>query len=292
MHEEVQEMKNLQRAEGVLNLADNPDVLEIPFKTNITLEPQPTNAASCRRTDWQFSEKRMQGEISQEVQRELLLVSQGKISGEYSKEEIRQLKETKMLFEAFQQDNTAGPTRHRKPPTSLSKSHIYPSVLQRTRSLQQLSLKSHPVSQSHFLRMCKSPASEREKIPENLRSKSPTGGSKDNARLCPYPKHDQHLRLCKSMDSINNDVSTSAVEAGSKMEDRNKPGESPILKQNPFFKLRPALTLQPEVEKDIREAKEREEELRRQRCSLYGESRQTNEEEGNSPLMSALKIPG
>ncbi|XP_049418455.1 uncharacterized protein LOC125880185 [Epinephelus fuscoguttatus] len=285
IHEEVQGIQSLQRAGGVFNLADNPDVLEIPFKTNILLEPLSSKDDPDQRTDWQFSEQKMKKEISQEIQRELVLVNQGKIPGGYSKGEVRQLKETKLLFEAFQQDNTGGPTRNRKPPASLMKGHVYPSVLERTRSLELLSHKSCPVSRTHSLRLCK----ETEKSPEILRSRSPTGGSRDKTRLAPYAKQDKHTRPYKSMDSINTDVSMPAVETRSKSREGNLGIESPILKQNPFFKLRPALALQPEVEKDIREAKEREEELRRQRCTLYGENRQNSEDGDKSRFNPTLE---
>ncbi|XP_076608135.1 uncharacterized protein LOC143333755 isoform X2 [Chaetodon auriga] len=286
IHEVAQDKQNLQRASGLFNLVDNPDVLEIPFKTNISFELLTTTVEQpCQRSDWQFSEEKMQKEISQEIQRELVLVNQGKIPGGYSKGEIRQLKETKLLFEAFQQDNMEGPTRHRKSPTSLLKSHVYPSVLERTRSLEMFSLKSRPISRAHSLRLYKS-TSERDKSPEDFRSKSPTGGSRDKTRLFPYPKQDKNVRLYRSMDSINTD--TSVVETGNKTKEGNMTQPSPILKQNPFYKLRPALALQPEVEKDIREAREREEELRRQRCTLYGENRQNSEDEEKSGFKPTL----
>ncbi|GAA6215449.1 uncharacterized protein LOC108898620 [Lates japonicus] len=286
IQEAAQEKQNLQRAGGIFNLADNPDVLEIPFKTNISLEPLPPQVDQGQSSDWQFSEQKMQKEISQEIQRELVLVNQGKIPGGYSKGEVRQLKETKLLFEAFQQDNTEGPTRHRKPPTTAIRGHVYPSVLERTRSLEMLSLKSCLVSRAHSLRLYESATSEREKDPEILRSKSPTGGLRDKTRLSPYPKQDKHLRLYRSMDSISADVS--AVETRSKTREGNTRQGSPILKHNPFFKLRPALALQPEVEKDIREAKEREEELRRQRCTLYGENRHNTQEEEKSRFTETI----
>lgn len=281
----AQKKKILQRTEGVFNLTDDPDVLEIPFRTNISLEPLSTKVDPDLPSDRQFSEQKMQKEISREIQRELVLVNQGKIPGEYSKGEVRQLQETKLLFEAFQQDNTEGPTRHKKPPTSFTKGHIYPTVLERTRSLEMFALKSCPVARAHSLRLYKSTMSEMEKSPDNLRSNSPTGGSRDKTRLTPYTK--QHLRLHRSMDSISTDVSTSAVET----REGSATQEYPVLTQNPFFKLRPALALKPEVEKDIREAREREEELRRQRCSLYGEYRQMSEDEEKSPFKSSF-IPG
>ncbi|XP_031726659.1 uncharacterized protein LOC116396297 [Anarrhichthys ocellatus] len=269
--QEAQEKQNLQRAGGVFNLPDNPDVLEIPFKNNILLEPFLTKDGPEQRSDWQFSEQRMKKEISQEMQRELVLVNQGKIPGGYSKGEVRQLRETKLLFETFQQDNTEGLTRHRKPPM---KGHVYPSVLERTRSLEMLSFKSCPISRAHSFRLYK----ETEKHAEILRPMSPTCGSRDKTRSSPFAKPDKHAPLCRSMDSINTDVSTSAVDTRSEIGKGNGAQESPILRGNPFFKLRPALALKPEVEKDIREAKKQEEELRRQICTLYGESRRSGED--------------
>ncbi|KAK9535624.1 hypothetical protein VZT92_007995 [Zoarces viviparus] len=269
--QEAQEKQNLQRAGGVFNLADNPDVLEIPFKNNISLEPFLTKDGPEQRSDWQFSKQKMKKEISQETQRELVLVNEGKIPGGYSKGEVRQLKETKLLFEAFQQDNTEGPKKHRKPSM---KGHVYPSVLERTRSLEMLSLKSCPFSRAYSFRLDK----ETERHAEILRPMSPTGGSRDKKRSSPYAKPDKHAPLCRSMDSINTDVSTSAVDTRGETRKGNGAQESPILRGNPFFKLRPALALKPEVEKDIREAKKREEELRRQGCTLYGESRRSGED--------------
>ncbi|XP_031151040.2 uncharacterized protein LOC116046784 [Sander lucioperca] len=273
----------LQAIAGDSDEADNPDVIEIPFKTNILFEPLPTKDGP--HGDWQFSEQKMKKEISQEIQRELVLVNQGKIPGGYSKGEVRQLKETKLLFEAFQQDNTDGPKRQRKPRTSLKKGRVYPSVLERTRSLEMLSLKSCPISRAHSLRQYK----ETEKNHEILRSMSQTGGSRDKTRLLAYTKQDK--RVYRSMDSIKTDVSASAVETRRRSQDRNATQESPILQRNPFFKLRPALALKPEVEKDIREAKEREEELRRQRCDLYGEKTQRGED-GEKSRFKEMFAPG
>ncbi|XP_030591360.1 uncharacterized protein LOC115784319 isoform X2 [Archocentrus centrarchus] len=288
LHEAAQWKQKLQRAGGVFNLAENPDVLEIPFKTHVSLESLPTKVGVSQCNEWQFSEQKMHKEISQDIQRELVLVNQGKIPGGYSKGELRQLKETKLLFEAFQQDNPEGPTRHHKSPTTLRKGHIYPSVLERTRSLEMFSLKTCPVSRAHSLRLYQPATAEKEKSPDSFRSKSPTGGSRDKTRLAPYPKQDKHVRLCRSMDSISNDVSTLAVDTKGKAKEANTNKESSILKQNPFFKLRPALALQPDVEKDIREAKEREEELRRQRRTLYGEKRQNSEDEEKSRSTQTL----
>ncbi|XP_061568432.1 uncharacterized protein LOC133422449 isoform X2 [Cololabis saira] len=282
------ENQNLQRAEGVFNLADNPDVLEIPFKTNISLESLLTKACTSQNSQWQFSEKKMKKDISQDIQKELVLVNQGRIPGAYHKGEVRQLNETKLLFEAFHQDNTGGPTRNRKPRMSLTAANVFPSVLERTRSLEMFCQKSFPVSRAHSLRVYDYGVSERDKSPENVRSRSPNGAYQDKTRLAPYPKQDKNLRLHRSMDSICNEASASSGDTKGRMREGTAGQESAMLKHNPFFKLRPALALQPEVEKDIREAREREEELRRQRCSLYGEHRQNSEDEEKSQSLETL----
>lgn len=217
----------------------------------------------------------MQKEISQEMQRELVLVNLGKIPGGYSKGESRQMKDTKLLFEAFQQDMTEGPTRIRKPQTSLLKHPVYPSVLERTRSLEMFSHKISPMLRTHSFRVV-SP-SEKEKHPDTFRSLSPS--LRDKARLSPYPKLEKLPRKHKSMDSINAMSSITSVDRVRNSKEEPVREGSPLLRENPFFKLRPALSLQPEVEKDIREAKKREEELRKQRSSLYGEARQVSKEE-------------
>ncbi|XP_034046966.1 uncharacterized protein LOC117528447 isoform X2 [Thalassophryne amazonica] len=288
IHEVALATQNLQRAGGIYNLADNPDVLEIPFRTCISLDQLPIEDDPGH-SERYFTETKMQKEISGDVQQELVLVNQGTVLKGYSKGETLQLKETKMTFEAFQQDNTQGPTRLRKPHTSLLKDPISPSVLERTHSLEMFTLTSHPIPRTHSLRLYQPATSDREASIQNLRSKSPTGATRDKAgRLSPYPKQDKHQRPYKSMDSISTEASATSGKTGSKTKDGNTRKSSPILRQNPFFKLRPALSLQPEVEKDIREAKEREEELRRQRFKLYGETWRNAEEEDASPFKPAL----
>ncbi|XP_058259708.1 uncharacterized protein misp3 [Hemibagrus wyckioides] len=51
---------------------------------------------------------------------------------------------------------------------------------------------------------------------------------------------------------------------------QNPIANSEELKENPFFKLRSSLSLLPDMQKDIQEAKKREEELHKQRMCLYG----------------------
>lgn len=261
----AQETHKLQRADGVCNLADNSDVLEIPFKTDIVLNIAPA-VPSCHGRDWQFSEHKMRKEINQDIQRELALVNQGKIPGDYSKGEARQFKETKLLFEAIQQCSIEGPMRRRKSPTLTLKSPIYPSVLERTRSLESFSLRSHPISRAQSLRFHKSNS-------DMERGSRSRGMSKTCFRL--HHKEDKNMHLHK----ITNPQSANTTILGTWKTCHSKTAlESHIQSENPFYKLRPSLVLQPEIERDIREAKEREEELHRRRCALYGENRQRSED--------------
>ncbi|CAL8316523.1 unnamed protein product [Arctogadus glacialis] len=245
----------------------NPDVLEIPFKTPILLkELQGGETGTARCLTRQFSEKKMQKEISQERQRELVLVNQGTIPGEYRKEGTRQLKETKKLFEGLLQGSGEGAVRLSK--TTFT-DPVYPSVLERTRSMEMLSLRGQPVCRTQSLRVPRSEATNGGWRRERCRSRSPVAG--------PYRRLEHNLRHHRSMDSLS-------VEAlASKQGSRNKAKKlEPFLGANPFVKLRPALARQPEVQKDIRESREREEELRRQRCALYGESFKPQEDEDSA----------
>ncbi|XP_061605203.1 uncharacterized protein LOC133465985 isoform X1 [Phyllopteryx taeniolatus] len=274
IHEDVQGKQNLQRAGGILNLADDPDVLEIPFNTNIVFELLPTKIGPGQDRERQFSEQMMPEDgVIRESGRRLGTSAQGETPKEQGKGEAHQLKKTQLLFEAFRQENTQGPTRLRKPLSTSMTDQVYPTVLERTRSLDMFS------------------TSEKVKSSENLQSKIPSGGSRDRARLSPYPKQEKNVLLSRSSDSISSDVSTQVEESGKSVGMDKVKQEATMLEQNPFFKLRPALALKPEVEKEIRDAKAREDELRRQRRTLYGEKRQSTEEGDKLPRTSTV-IPG
>ncbi|CAL9693567.1 unnamed protein product [Knipowitschia caucasica] len=269
--ESCQIAQDLERVEGLFDLTQNPDVLEIPFKMNISLEPLFTRETSDLGKEGPLSEQEKQKDISQELQKELVVVNLGKIPGGNSKGESRQMKDAKLLFEAFQQEKTEGPTRIRKPQASLPHGQVYPSVLERTRSLERFSQKISPMLRTHSFRQVS--GFEKETHPETFRPLSPS--IRDKTRLCPYPKHEK--RLHKSMDAVDVNMPTAAGVNNSKKEPLRE--MSLLIKENPFFKLRPALSLQPEVEKDIREAKKREDDLRKQRSSLYGEMKLGSKDE-------------
>lgn len=262
LHEDVRGEQTLQRAAGILNLADDPDVLEIPFQTDIALEPLPTKMCAGGEPQLNVS----QPEIRRESPRPPATTAQGGVSKEYRGREAHQLKKTKLPFEAFQQETPQGPTRLRKALATAMTDQASPSVLERTQSLDMLS------------------TSEAKKGSEKPHPKIPSGGSRERTRLSPYAKQAKNGCLWRSSDSINSDVTAQVVEID------GSPGRRK-LNQNPFFNLRPALALKPEVEEDIREAEAREDELRRQRSTLYGEKQQRTGEGGQPPCASTV-VPG
>ena len=295
MGEGNQKDPSLRSARGRSDTEENQDVMEIPFKSStlLSMPLQPPRNSPGQATDWQFSEKKMQKEISQETQRELVLVNLGKIPGVYSKGSVRQLKEKKLLFEAFQQGSTEGPTRHRKAPAFFSKGlgvlgHVYPSVLERTRSLEVLYNKKCALPRTSSLRLqrakesCSDGDPSTERPPTGKRAKRQTVIAEGDAG----PQ-----RLSRSMESLSLEdgekEGTGEGPGGGRRRGKGEAGEaSPAPTENPFFKLRPALALKPEVEKDIREARERDEDLRRQRCSLYGKAKgpSTEDDKPSSPI--------
>ncbi|XP_055743218.1 uncharacterized protein LOC129826470 isoform X2 [Salvelinus fontinalis] len=280
--------QSLRRSRCMSNTQEGQEVVDIPLmKTPLLAKTLSSKAGPGQGADWQFSEKKMQKEISQEIQRELVLVNMGKIPGVYSKGTVRQMRERKLLFEAFQQGNAEGPTRHRRPPTTAGlgmRGHVYPSVLERTRSMELVSFKGCPLSRAHSHQMFDLKGQKEASSGQNPSAENQPAGKgaarkvvileSDNTIIAHYPNRDRGAqRLYRSLDclSIGDTVSTEE-EATDEVRGEQPGDEDDILRENPFFKLRPSLAMKSEVEKDIREAREREEELRRQRCSLYGEA--------------------
>ncbi|XP_029490996.2 histone-lysine N-methyltransferase, H3 lysine-79 specific-like [Oncorhynchus nerka] len=280
--------QSLRRSRCMSNTQEGQEVVDIPLmKTPLLAKTLSSKAGPGQGADWQFSEKKMQKEISQEIHRELVLVNMGKIPGVYSKGTVRQMRERKLLFEAFQQGNAEGPTRHRRPLTTAGlgmRGHVYPSVLERTRSMELVSFKGCPLSRAHSHQLFDLKAQKEASSGQNPSAENQPAAKgaarkvvileSDDTIIAHYPNRDRGAqRLYRSLDclSIGGTVSTEE-EHTDEVRVEQPADEDDILRENPFFKLRPSLAMKPEVERDIREAREREEELRRQRCSLYGEA--------------------
>uniref|UniRef100_A0A665X8M0 A-kinase anchor protein 2 C-terminal domain-containing protein n=1 Tax=Echeneis naucrates TaxID=173247 RepID=A0A665X8M0_ECHNA len=96
----IEREQSLRKSRGLPNPPTSPEYVEIPLKTTVLCQSVTTER--CQGKDRQFAGKKMQHEIHEEAQREQDLVKIGKIPGFYDKGTVRQLKERRQLFEAFQ----------------------------------------------------------------------------------------------------------------------------------------------------------------------------------------------
>ncbi|XP_046706266.1 uncharacterized protein misp3 isoform X2 [Silurus meridionalis] len=86
-------------------------------------------------------------------------------------------------------------------------------------------------------------------------------------------------------------IRSSPEELHCSFQVQNQTANGGELKENPFFKLRSSMSLLPDMQKDIQETKEREEELRKQRTSLYG-NRSKVMESPNRTTLTHANTPG
>ncbi|XP_064857476.1 uncharacterized protein misp3 [Oncorhynchus nerka] len=332
----VQREQSLRRSRGLHNNPPTQEYVDIPLRKSVLTETLPSKSDKCQGgKDRLFAGKKMQKEISVETQREQVLVRLGKVRGSYDKGTVRQLKERKKLFEAFQE-----PKETSSMILSQSKAPSWASAS----DLSTLEIQGNDASSVSFVG---GSFGERRRSSLELMSQtqnqSPSGTPKgitytphgapvsrgptlsesaggqiiilDNHHhlVLPAPAHVHHvskpLRHSHStgtltetqgltvVDSASIYSSTSALsgeerrgfwrdEDGGRM-DQEEEEEEEVPKENPFFKLRSSSVSQDKVEQDIREAREREKELRRQRSSLYGEE----EEEGGGQPVGRYRVP-
>ncbi|XP_014035744.2 uncharacterized protein [Salmo salar] len=100
----VQREQSLRRSRGLYNKPPTQEYVDIPLRKSVLTETLASKLDKSQGSkDRQFAGKKMQKEISVETQREQVLVQLGKVRGSYDKGTVRQLKERKKLFEAFQE---------------------------------------------------------------------------------------------------------------------------------------------------------------------------------------------
>uniref|UniRef100_A0A4W5NSN2 Uncharacterized protein n=1 Tax=Hucho hucho TaxID=62062 RepID=A0A4W5NSN2_9TELE len=312
----VQREQSLRRSRGLHNKPPTQEYVDIPLRKSVLTETLPCKSDKSQGgKDRQFAGKKMQKEISVETQREQVLVQLGKVRGSYDKGTVRQLKERKKLFEAFQEPKETSSmilSQSKAPSWALasdlstleiqgndasSVSFVGGSFGERRRSsLELMSQNQSPSGTPKGITYTPHGAP----VPRGPTLSESTGGQiiiLDNHHhlVLPAPAHVHHvskpLRHYHStgtltetqgltvVDSASIYSSTCALsgeerrgfwrdEDGGRMDQEEEEEEVP--KENPFFKLRSSSVSQDKVEQDIREAREREKELRRQRSSLYG----------------------
>ncbi|XP_061088785.1 uncharacterized protein misp3 [Conger conger] len=286
----VEREQSLRRSRGLIRTQE---FVEIPMRKPVLSQTLPSRSGKGEGTDRQLAGKKMQKEISLEAQREEVLVQMGKVPGIYDRGTVRQLREKRQLFEAFQEKSeTSGSLRSLSTRPSSSASDIFAlgsqkadgptagPVLERGQSLDlitpKLDQKAGPAgcweegfSNTHQ-GLCGPTLSEG--------TTSQVIILENNMVLhIPVPNPDKLPEPSHSTGSLSEAHSVTVVDSGTMTEGGRVVGEAEqedeevsMVRVNPFFKLRSSMSLRPDVEQDIEEGRQREKELRRQRSSLYG----------------------
>ncbi|XP_033479350.2 uncharacterized protein LOC117254968 isoform X2 [Epinephelus lanceolatus] len=272
----IEREHSLRRSRGLPNPPTSPEYVEIPLRKTVLCQSITAKSERCQGKDRQFAGKKMQHDIHAEVQREQDLVKLGKVPGVYDKGTVRQLKERKQLFEAFQKPNDSTLTVPARSKTTSWSSASDISTLE-DNSSQASTIEGSYVERSPT----QSPNLAKGGGSTSLTPQGP-GFSEgaacqviilENNLSVPAQKL-YHTKPETVVDSGSLNISSSRTGGHGGIEVREQEKEereeeevSP--KENPFFKLRSS-TNGVKVEQDIREAQEREKELHKQRISLYG----------------------
>ncbi|XP_051940642.1 uncharacterized protein misp3 isoform X2 [Hippocampus zosterae] len=254
----IEREHSLRRSRGLPNTS--PEYVEIPLMKTVVNQSVAAKSEKFHSADRELAGKLMQHDIHEEVGREQDLVKLGKVPGFYDKGTVRQLKEKKQIFEAFQNRRES----------SLSMSSVSSS--------SSSSSSSGSSSQASTVR-----SSERRQSTEPVRgayARSPPRGPglsegmscqviiMENNPSAPGQKLSPTNAEVDGLIGVDRQASyvLPSCSGGYNLE---MEAEEMLPKENPFFKLR-SLTNDIKVEQDIREAQEREKELRKQRINLYG----------------------
>ncbi|XP_040891243.1 mitotic interactor and substrate of PLK1 [Toxotes jaculatrix] len=284
----IEREHSLRRSRGLPNLPTSPEYVDIPLRKTVLCQSLTTKSERNQGKDRQFAGKKMQQEIHEEARREQDLVKLGKVPGFYDKGTVRQLKERKQVFEAFQKPSDSGLTVSTKSKTTSWSSASDVSTLE---NQEDISSQTSTIGSSYVER--------RQSVDLLSPIESPsltTGGGStistprgpgfsegagrqviilENNLSVPAQRFYHAKREAEpvtTVDSGSPKISPYGTEGhgGIRKEEKEEEEEEEVVpKENPFFKLRSSTNLI-KVEQDIREAQEREKELRKQRISLYG----------------------
>lgn len=322
----VEREQSLRRARG---LTKTQEFVEIPLRKPVLSQTLPSRVVKGEGTDRQFAGKKMQREISLEARREEVLVQMGKVPGVYDKGTVRQLRERKQLFEAFQeQRETSGTLRSLSTRPSSSASDISTlnsqkgdgptagPLLERGRSLELITQKedrkagpagcweegfSHKHQGLCGPTLSEGTSSQVIILENNLVLHTPV----PNSDRVPQPSHSKGSPSEAYRLTV---VDSGTMGAGGRVageaegrervvdeEQEQEDEEVSMVQENPFFKLRSSMSLRPDVEQDIEEGRQREKELRRQRSSLYGATGggrpATTEPHSPTPSQNGISTP-
>lgn len=291
----IEREHSLRRSRGLPNVTP-PEYVEIPLRNAVLYKSVTTYADRSQNKDRQLDGNKMLQEINGEFKREKDLVDSGKIPSFYDKGLASQLKERKQLFEAFQT-----PREYKSRASAVYSVSNFDNL--KGMSLHASEPNASYVTKSHWQSQ-NSPRRDDSSYLISLGS-----GSLDTIDSNVYIHGTQEqIPSQKTYHTKTKTQSITVVDSGrpkksSKKvrrrgvrasEQRKEVKEAEVsARENPFFKLRSTATVV-KVQQDIREAQERERELRKQRISLYSgkEGALRGRSEGGEQVWSAAKEEG
>lgn len=275
----VERENSLRRSRGLPNATSSPQYVEIPVKRGTLTQSHTGKIDKCKDKDRELAGKTMRQEIYEETQREQDLVKLGKIPGVYDKGTVRQMKERKQIFEAFQTPSDfIGPARSKTPSWS-SASDVSNLDIQEKMAWQISPTKGSSMKSNHSSDI-KSPTQNFNlAVGEGSRNSTPRGPGFtegngfqvviiENNMDVPADKwYSAKPEAVTVVDSGEQYTSPSSI----RMEGEEEEEEELTPQENPFFKLRSSTEFKVKVQQDIQETHEREKQLQKQRRSLYGD---------------------
>lgn len=259
---------SLRRSRGLSSPPTAPEYVEIPLRKSVLSPPIISRSEKHQGKDRQYAGKKMQLEIHEEVQREQDLVKLGKIPGVYDKGSTQELKDRKEIFEAFQKpkDSSSAVTKVK---ASLSSDILNTAISSNAAGSISVcrSEPASPIPQDQSF-----PDTDQEVMQEKKYASPP--------QILYQHKPDPELITAVDFpDAPSRGGGPDGIKR--REQEQRAAGVESSPRENPFFKLRSSNTVL-RVEQDIREAQDREQELYRQRISLYG-SKEGPKEGGGGP---------
>ncbi|XP_065149784.1 uncharacterized protein misp3 [Paramisgurnus dabryanus] len=252
--------QNLRRSRGLDDAPDKTkEFVEIPVRRPILSQDVQSNPGQGM--DKAFAEKMMQKEINAERE---------KSPGFYDKGTEAQLHEKKQLFESLQQPKDSATGRPANTDYAAVIQEINSSMGIKERQMQFLQNSSEPPAPSK--------AEDPNSGPPSALGPGLTEGTTAQIIIIETTPAITTVGESSALETAK-DENPKSVSSTAEPERQNVDvienkdvTDLGLVTENPFFKLRSSLSLQPQVEQDIKEAKEREIELQKQRSSLYGEA--------------------
>ncbi|KAM5172184.1 uncharacterized protein MISP3 isoform 1-T4 [Mantella aurantiaca] len=256
----------LRQERGISVSAGEPELVELRRK-KVVVEP-----AALPGKERQLAGAQMQREIQLETQRERDLVEQGKVMGTYDRGHQQELQERKMIFESMKAESSDPPVKRRQ------------SEIQKSDSIEVLV--EVPAPSNHVF--SSAPAAEVKKGPSYAEAngsniiiiehasilRKPTPGNVYSAA----PADLRRTSPAESRRSAPADLRFTRSSSGN-----NAFSESPVAAPGSPFQLLRSPSPRSLLEREIEEVKEREQELRRQRTSIYGRDNGTAENSQTTP---------